>query len=55
MTKKYPQFLFNILWTDEALVSSAGEVNLHNMHNLSRLKSHWMQKVQHQDRGTIDI
>lgn len=38
MIRENPNFLSQILWTDEATFSSTGAVNLHNMHYWSKKK-----------------
>lgn len=55
MINENPQFISQILWTDEATFSSVGTVNLHNMHFWSAQNPHWMREVQHQGRWSINV
>jgi hypothetical protein len=55
MDNENPQFVSNILWTDEATFSSDGGVNCHNMHYWSAENPHWMQQVQHQGRWSVNV
>ena len=50
-----PQFVSNILWTDEASFSSDGGVNLHNMHYWSAENPRWMRETQRQGRWSINV
>ena len=55
MIRENPNFLSLILWTDEATFSSAGGVNLHNMHYWSEQNPHWMRQVEHQNRWSLNV
>ena len=50
-----PQFLSQILWTDEATFTSSGRVNLRNMHYWSETNPHWMREVDHQNRWSVNV
>ena len=55
MIDENPQFLSQILFTDEATFSSDGGVNLHNMHYWARENPRWMREVQHQGRWSVNV
>ena len=55
MIRENREFLFQILWTDEATFNSDGRVNLHNMHYWSAENPHWMREVQHQGRWSLNV
>jgi hypothetical protein len=55
MIRDNPNFLSLILWTDEATFSSAGGVNLHNMHYWFEQNPHWMREVEHQNRWSLNV
>jgi len=50
-----PNFLNNILWTDEATFNSDGGVNRNNMHYWSETNPRWMREIQHQGRWSINV
>lgn len=55
MINETPQFLSQILWTDEATFSSDGRINLKNMHYWSTTNPYWMQEVQYQGRWSVNV
>lgn len=55
MIRDIPQFLSQILWTDEASFTNTGRVNLHNMHYWSETNPHWMREVDNQHRWTVNV
>lgn len=55
MCNENPQFLTQVLWTDEATFTSCGRVNLHNKHYWSQTNPHWMREVDHQNRWSINV
>lgn len=55
MVDEDPNLLSHIMWTDEATFSSAGGVNLHNMHYWSVNNPHWMREVDHQNRWSLNV
>lgn len=55
MIRENREFLFQILWTDEATFNSDGRVNRHNMHYWSAENPHWLREVQHQGRWSLNV
>lgn len=55
MIRENPNFLSQILWTDEASFSNAGGVNLHNMHYWAKENPHWLREVDHQNRWSLNV
>lgn len=55
MCNEDPEYLYRILWTDEATFTNTGEINLHNMHYWSSDNPRWMRQVDHQHRWSINV
>lgn len=55
MVDEDPQFLNNVLWTDEATFTSVGNLNLHNMHYWAPTNPRWMRQVQYQGRWSVNV
>ncbi|KAG0432315.1 hypothetical protein HPB47_020960 [Ixodes persulcatus] len=47
-TDEDPDFLTNVLWTDEAQFCRNGNVNVHNAHYWSDSNPHWLRQHNHQ-------
>ena len=55
MVDENPNFLSQILWTDEATFTSSGKVNLHNSHYWSETNPHWQREVNYQNRWSVNV
>lgn len=50
-----PQFLRNVIWTDEANFSRDAQVNLHNAHYWSATNPHWLGRTRHQYKWSLNV
>jgi len=50
-----PQFLTNILWTDEAKFHNNGNVNHHNNHYWNHSNPHWINETNKQVRWGVNV
>lgn len=48
-------FSLRVLWTDEAVFTNTGGVNLHNMHYWSANNPHWMREVDNQYKWSVNV
>jgi len=55
MVAENPQFLLNVLWTDEATFGSDGQLNTHNTHFWARNNPRWLEEVQQQGRYSVNV
>lgn len=55
MCNENPQFMSQVLWTDEASFSSDGNLNIHNAHYWSANNPHWMLQIEHQNRWSVNV
>lgn len=54
-TDEDPDFLTNVLWTDEAQFCRNGNVNVHNAHYWSDSNPHWLRQHNHQVRWSVNV
>lgn len=55
MLRENPNFLSQILWTDEATFTSSGEINSHNSHYWSANNPHWMVEIDTQNKFCVNV
>lgn len=54
-TEETPNFVDNVIWTDEAHFSRNSQVNLHNAHFWSRSNPHWVRACRHQFQWSFNV
>lgn len=55
MIEQNDQFLFEVLWTDEAIFKNFGGANQHNEHYWSQNNPHWIQEIDAQHRWSVNV
>lgn len=54
-SEESPDFLSNVMWTDEANFCRNGQVNLHNAHYWSDSNPHWVKRTRHQYQWSFNV
>lgn len=50
-----PNFLFNVMFSDEATFHNNGFVNKHNMHYYAMQNPHWVREINIQNRWSLNV
>lgn len=53
--RELPNFLSNVMFSDEATFKNNGIVNRHNMHYYSTENPHWVRTIDNQNRWSINV